>query len=477
MSSSRPVIYLAFADDPDDRLDQLKDERQGIVDALKAVREAVDVEHEPNVTVERMSEQVKDFGSRLVVFHYGGHADDGKLRLEGGGGYVRGLALTLGELPNVRLVFLNGCSTEGLIAELFDAGVPAVIATSAPIGDVRAKTLAVSFYAALAHPGRQKLGGLLGGRSIREALKEARKELTSRHADSDIVVEEYRGVGPSTGSTTAPAPIEDWTLYWKRPGRTFWERLRALDFSLPWVSPVDWRLPRRAAPSVWPLALVLAAALYVLLTVWMPGLWPFWVLAPSAVVVALSLTQPLLLARKIRAAAGLVTVVTLVLAIYTAQRHHGATVLRLVFPPATFVDLRDVAQAVQIEIGGRTFQTSIPSGTGTALIGGGNLKDLYRQAFSDTLSEDLLGEASSVDQEFASIYREDNYRLALESEPNPLGTRPIKTGAATSATATLGTDATDTWTCSLDLPGDTARVARWFPRVNIRHCFLWKLGP
>ena len=69
-------------------------------------------------------------GDRLVVFHYGGHANGTLLQLEDGAESAVGLARLLGQMRSLKLVFLNGCATQGHAALLRDAGVPAVIATS-----------------------------------------------------------------------------------------------------------------------------------------------------------------------------------------------------------------------------------------------------------------------------------------------------------------------------------------------------------
>lgn len=51
---------------------------------------------------------------------------------------ANGLARLLGQRPNLQLVFLNGCSTEGQVAELLAQGVKVVIATDAPVNDRKA---------------------------------------------------------------------------------------------------------------------------------------------------------------------------------------------------------------------------------------------------------------------------------------------------------------------------------------------------
>src|SRR6185436_18385159 len=64
--------------------------------------------------------------------------------------HAGGLDRFLGEQRGLALVFLNGCSTQGQVQALLDAGVPSVIATSEPVKDAVATELSSRFYKALA---------------------------------------------------------------------------------------------------------------------------------------------------------------------------------------------------------------------------------------------------------------------------------------------------------------------------------------
>jgi hypothetical protein len=63
-----------------------------------------------------------------------------------------GIAQLLGRCPNLKLVFLNGCSTLQHIRLLVAQNVKAaIIATSTPIEDQAASAFALTFYRALAN--------------------------------------------------------------------------------------------------------------------------------------------------------------------------------------------------------------------------------------------------------------------------------------------------------------------------------------
>ena len=85
----------------------------------------------------------------MCLFLYSGHAGGDRLLLESGDAQAAGVAALLGRCPNLKIVVLNGCSTAGQVKALIDAGVPSVIATSAPIGDETAKRFAIQFFTEL----------------------------------------------------------------------------------------------------------------------------------------------------------------------------------------------------------------------------------------------------------------------------------------------------------------------------------------
>ena len=157
--TSKPVILAAFANDEGRFLDSLQQESDAISDALHAKKDSgfIDLEVQQGATIERLFTLIGRYGNDLAMLHYGGHANGSALDLEAGGGgnaeaHGGGLAELLGTLPGLKLVFLNGCATQGHVEALLAKGVPAVIATSAPVEDDIALQFAKTFYAALADP-------------------------------------------------------------------------------------------------------------------------------------------------------------------------------------------------------------------------------------------------------------------------------------------------------------------------------------
>lgn len=144
----RPVLLLTFANQQDAYLEHLKEESNKLNYILSTLHDkgAIEIYKEDRATTENVIDMLERFNERVALFHYGGHADGSSLRLEGGDGNATGLAEMLGRLPNLKLVFLNGCATQPQVEELLAQGVKAVIATAVKIDDEKAVVFAENFY-------------------------------------------------------------------------------------------------------------------------------------------------------------------------------------------------------------------------------------------------------------------------------------------------------------------------------------------
>ena len=204
-----PIILAAFANDQGRFLDSLQQESDAISDALRGKKDGgfLDLEVQQGATIERLFALIGRYGNDLAVLHYGGHANGSALDLQAGGGtnaeaHGAGLAQLLGSLPSLKLVFLNGCATQGHVELLLASGVPAVIATSAPVEDDIALQFAKTFYAALADPA--------ASRTIDFAFARAKALLAT--AKGSAIEVESRGM--SVGSDAPPVVgAAKWGLY------------------------------------------------------------------------------------------------------------------------------------------------------------------------------------------------------------------------------------------------------------------------
>lgn len=204
-----PVILTAFANDQGRFLESLQQESDAISDALRAKKDGgiIDLEVQQGATIGRLFDLINRYSQDLAVLHYGGHANGSALDLQAAGGtnaeaHGGGLAQLLGTLPNLKLVVLNGCATQGHVEQLLAQGVPAVIATSAPVEDNIALQFAREFYTALADPA--------ASRTIDFAFARAKALVAT--AKGDAISFETRGT--SFGDPEPPVVgVDKWGLY------------------------------------------------------------------------------------------------------------------------------------------------------------------------------------------------------------------------------------------------------------------------
>jgi hypothetical protein len=145
------VLFFTFANDPLQPLPTLQKEKDEISDFLTRGEQEgrYNIHMEQPARRERIAQYLTGFHQDIVLFHYSGHAGRDALWTREEASQAGGIAQLLGQCPRLKLVFLNGCSTQGQVKALWEAGVPVIIATSAPVDDRTATTFAIRFYQAL----------------------------------------------------------------------------------------------------------------------------------------------------------------------------------------------------------------------------------------------------------------------------------------------------------------------------------------
>ena len=146
-----PVLYFSFANQVDEHLPFLEEELNEIERKLrnKDARNKIKFKKEDKTKVADIFEALPYYRDDLVLFHYAGHASGTHLQFEDHDANADALAAFFGDYDKLKLVFLNGCSTEDQVLGFLTAGVDAVIATTVPIQDQRATKFAIQFYHAL----------------------------------------------------------------------------------------------------------------------------------------------------------------------------------------------------------------------------------------------------------------------------------------------------------------------------------------
>lgn len=159
MLVNTPVVlsYFSQSNDPSDPyLEFLQDEYELIAESWQRYQETGS---ERNLNVHfpargsadagRIDDDIRAFKHRIIVFHFSGHAGSDQLIFSDRSARAKGLAGLLGEAPNLKIVFLNGCATQDQVKLLFDKNIKAVIATRGKVNDGLAKEFSSVFYSAL----------------------------------------------------------------------------------------------------------------------------------------------------------------------------------------------------------------------------------------------------------------------------------------------------------------------------------------
>lgn len=169
------TLLFCFANSGNPPLETLQKEYEGIdslLDARNNLKHFLKVPL-PFATTDSVVQKINTYRDSLAVFHFSGHAGQTVLLLEDTAAGAKGMARLLARCPNLKLVFLNGCSTKKHIEQLTTHGVKAVIiATHAPVKDPVATKFSKAFYTALE---RQC--------SLAEAIQEARYSIIDAGAD------------------------------------------------------------------------------------------------------------------------------------------------------------------------------------------------------------------------------------------------------------------------------------------------------
>lgn len=226
------VLFLSFANSREQPLPSLQQEEEGIYKTLspRALKQHFLLHREPYATIARISEYLALYRDHITIFHYSGHAGRDRLLLaEEETAHSEGIAHLLGQCPRLQLAVLNGCSTQGQVQRLLEAGVPVVIATSAPVEDEKASRFGQRFYQ-----------GLERQLSIGEAFEMAAGEVLT--ADSSITIRRQLGF-----EELEKGPL--WGIFYKK------EQAALLEEKLPLhaapTSPEDFQPNRRLTAGLW----------------------------------------------------------------------------------------------------------------------------------------------------------------------------------------------------------------------------------
>jgi CHAT domain len=147
--ADRAFFLLGFTYNQNDQLPGVVDELNALSNVLNDT--AAEVRPLWGVNQKTLESNLLQKQKVLRIFHYSGHAGSEFVELNDGIGktkiaYSDGLADMLGAAKAIKLVFLNGCSTEAQTEALLKVGIPVVIATTQPLSDQLGLEFARRFY-------------------------------------------------------------------------------------------------------------------------------------------------------------------------------------------------------------------------------------------------------------------------------------------------------------------------------------------
>jgi len=142
---NKPTILMTFAKND---LAGVKTEAENIYNSVQSNDLVKNVKIE-DADIDTLAETIIDNVDNLFMFHYGGHANQHNIVLDGFRNLDK-IRLSRLLLPkenhNLSIVFLNGCLTYGQVGLLTAKGVKIIIATNVNVNDSEAVRLSKFFY-------------------------------------------------------------------------------------------------------------------------------------------------------------------------------------------------------------------------------------------------------------------------------------------------------------------------------------------
>ncbi len=153
--SQPAVILLIFANDESQPLNELAKELDSLRSSLRSgLKKYIDAQGRKQFEVitlsysniERLFDELRIYRNRIAILHFAGHTNSTLWQLNDEILYAKGIADILKLQQSLKFLFLNGCENEQQVHSFAKAGVPALIATSAPINDQKARSFSTHFY-------------------------------------------------------------------------------------------------------------------------------------------------------------------------------------------------------------------------------------------------------------------------------------------------------------------------------------------
>lgn len=209
------LIFTAFANSRKEPLPSLQEENEAIYKILsnEVKTEGWHIHNESFATTDSVCDYLLIHQETVTLFMFSGHAERDKLYMENDEANAKGIAELLGNCPNLKVVVLNGCSTQGQVQGLLDKGIPIVIATSAPVGDKAAARFSISFFQSLCRKNKTIVNAFNDGLATAKTVSKTSIKLSRSLDWVEVETKENQTPAPLWG--IFHQPHQDWLLDWK----------------------------------------------------------------------------------------------------------------------------------------------------------------------------------------------------------------------------------------------------------------------
>ena len=148
MPTPQVILYSSDAQGQANPLSEVSMEMANIYKMFLPIQDQglINIRNYPNSTFSSLLDDLRNLRSRVLVWHFAGHANQSGIDLADKQILLGPLSGLIGAYWRPKLIFLNGCSTQGMVKELLNKGVGAVIATNSQIADENARSFAENFY-------------------------------------------------------------------------------------------------------------------------------------------------------------------------------------------------------------------------------------------------------------------------------------------------------------------------------------------
>ncbi len=141
------IVIGVFDNDPNQYLNFIVQEGRVFIDIFESLEKTnpnLRVKPRFNIGVEDIIKLIDENHQDLIWFHFSGHHDKG-IGIRATNGSLQSLTKSLTKCPNLKGVFINGCSSKDTIEELLE-NVPICIGTVKPVYDSIAYKFSESLY-------------------------------------------------------------------------------------------------------------------------------------------------------------------------------------------------------------------------------------------------------------------------------------------------------------------------------------------